>query len=363
MTRPTVLALIFVLVAPCFHSHLAAEEPPTFGDLASLEANVPLGPKQEDVIRKHMRHWVGQLKAAKKFDEVKQARDKLWMGSHAQATAYYQLTYAQIAAAEIPVLLSLGDRLKQIHAAMAMSRMPRYTIQPALEKMAASKNPAVRYWAVHGYRQVRKEMMLHRGRAKIMLATLRKLGMTEPASATVGAVFRALRPYGGIKPADLASRRTELSKIWLARCGEVSQANLGFIDAYREEIIALAPLDEKDDTKAVLQLLADVMEAGSMAFDAKATKSDAGVRASLEELLIDTEARLGKILDVAVRPVRDALRNKDAQPAARIADALDAIKYTWTTSLLMKWKVTPRRIPRPVANTTTKPTTAPSPEG
>lgn len=355
MTRPTVLALTFALVAPCFHSHLAAQEPPTFGDLASLVSSVHLGPKEEDVIRKYMRHWVGQLKAAKKFDEVKQARDKLWAGFNAQATAYYQVSYAKIAASEIPALLSQGDRLKQIHAAMAMSRMPRYTIQPGLEKMAASKNPAVRYWAVHGYRQVSKEMMLHASRAKTMLATLRKLGTTEPASATVGAVFRALRPYGGIKPADLASLRAELSTVWLARCGDISQANLGFIDAYREVIVTLAPLDKKDDTKAVLQLLADVMEAASMAFDAKAAKSDARVRVSVEELLIDTEARLGKILGMAVRPARDALRNKDAQPAARVADALDAIRFTWMTSLVAKWKITPRRIPRPPANTATRP--------
>ena len=363
MTKPTVLALTFALVAPCFQSHLAAQEPPTFGDLASLVSSVPLGREQEDVIRKYMRHWVGQLKAAKKFDEVKQARDKLWTAFNAQATAYYQLTYAKIAASEIPALLSQGDRLKQIHAAMAMSRMPRYTIQPGLEKMAASKNPAVRYWAVHGYRRASKEMMLHRSRAKTMLATLRKLGMTEPASATVGAVFRALRPYGEIKPADLASLRAELSKVWLARCGDVSQANPGFIDAYREAVISLAPVDKKDDTKAVLQLLADVMEASSMAFDTKAAKSDAVVRASLEELLIDTEARLGEVLGMAVKPVRDALRNKDAQPAARIVDALDATKFTWMTALVAKWKITPRRIPRPIANTTTKPTTAPSPGG
>ena len=357
MRKLILLALVFVLAAPCLHLLLAADEPPTFGDLASLESSVPLGPKQEDVIRKHIRHWVGQLKAAKKFEEVKLARDKLQRSFHAQAAAYYQLSYAKIAAQEVPVLLSLPDKLKQIHAAMAMAWMPRYTIQPGLEKMAASKNPAVRYWAVHGYRRAGKEMMLHKSYAKTMLTTLGKLGLTEPVSATVGGVFRALRPYEEIKPADLAALRGALSKVWLARCGDLSQARPGFIETYRDEVGALRPFDKKNDTKAVLQLLADVMEAASLAFDRKAVKSSPAVQVSLFELLIDTEARMGRILGKEDRPVRTALRNKKLPPAARIPDAADAIKDTWMKVLAEKWKVKPRPIPRPPANTATRPTT------
>lgn len=350
-----------VVIAFCSQRRLSAQDPPTAGDLAQLPAAGPLSALAEEQIRQYIKHWVGKLKAAGEFAQMTEVKKKLVDGSRMQPdSAYYQVSYAKIAADEISVALSWPEESKQLLAAMAMASMPQYAIQPGLEKMASSSNSGVRYWAARGYRRVARVMMAYDDRAKIMLDTLEKLGLKEPSGATVGAVFRALRPFAeGISTPALAKMRSKLLVVWRARCVDVMRGKLDTIHAYRAEVRVLRSEGE-DDEKAVLQMLADVMEAATRALGQEKNQQDAAVRVSLSGLLEDAEDRLVGLLRIDQMPIRDALHGPEQKTLdERMADLLDAVK-TWVDRLADKQNIKPNIPPMPPEQMTTAPASSPA---
>ena len=343
MAKQTILTLCLVAALASSPVVVIAADPPGVGELALLNAKVPLRLADERVIGAYIDHWLGQLKAAKKFDAMEAARKKLAVGYEAQESSYYRVSYAKIAAEKVPAALAWPEKSKQILAARALSRMSQYSIQPALEKMAASKNAGVRYWAIRGYQRAARAVMTDRGRTAKMVATLERLGLSEPSGIVVSAVFSALRPNVG--KAELAKLRKPLLTVWRARTKDVMAGDLDMIYAYSVELKDLSPLDAAD-RETVLQLLADVLKAGEVALGAEAGVEKTPALLSLSHLLINAENRLGETLNLAQTPIYTALRGGGKKLLiVRLVDALDGVGE-WLTLLKKNHKVKPN-IPKP----------------
>ena len=362
MVGRIVLALTFVGLIVCAPSLSLAQDTPTLDDLSKLSTDRPLLRSAEGAIGDYIDDLIEKLKAAKTFAEISAIREKLISGFQVQVSSYYQLSYAKIASAKLPAVLSWPDKTKQIAVAMAIAAMPQPTIQPGLEAMAASKNPAVRYWVARGYQRAAGRMMTQGGRfSRTMLGTLERLGRTETSGASLQGVFRALRPYSvEIKPSDLAQLRGALVKVWRARCGDLRDGKLDIVNAYRSEVAVLSPTSgSKEDDKTVLQMLADAMEATAQALSIDKNTGDAAVSANLSELLIAIESRLGEVLVKTESPVRAALRDRSLSADVRIQTALLAVGETWMSALKERG-ITPNLPAATAGNSTTKPASAPA---
>jgi hypothetical protein len=356
MTKRIVFALMFLCMAFTGIPVSVAADPPSIDELARIASDRPLGPDSETMVRSYVKHWLDQLQSASQFDAALTAQKKLVAGFDVQESVLYQVSYAKIAAEEIPAALEWKDTSKQILVAMALASMPRFSAQPGLEKLAASPSPAIRYWAVRGYARSAKRMMEQVGvYADTMLATLEKLGLGEKSGSIAGAVLRALRPYNLISSSQLAKLRASQQKVWQARCADVRDGEREAIDAYRTEVGLLAPSGPAD-TKAVLQMLADLMEAASRSLDSKEHLDDEVLVASVAEILISVEERLTAILNRQETPVRNALRDRRAPREERITKAQLAVESVWKAAL--KEAGIEPKLPPPTSTTT--PATTPA---
>ena len=300
-------------------------------------------------------YWVARMKSAKDIRKVVEARQGLVNGYRRHAAAYYQHACARSAAARIVGLLSDADRAKQIQAAMAMSDMPQITIQPALEKMAGHKNPAVRYWAVKGYRQAVRLLMIQGGNfAKRMLTTLEKLGTTDASGPIVAGVLIALIPYPEAGRQDVAKLRGVFDRVWLARCKDVWAGKIEIIEAFRKVEGFVVPANAAD-RKRVLQLLADAMEAGTLGLLKALNKKGPGVK-RLRELLLRFETKLGQTAGVQTFPLQTMLGTKVDVEQATVARLRGWLEH-WLPAL-KKLGVTPRFVVAPAAATSTQRTPA-----
>ena len=267
-----------------------------------------LGPGAVGKIDKYVDYWVQRMRQGKNIGEVVEARKGLVNGYSRHETAYYQLAYAGSAAGRVAAVFCDSDRAKQIQAALTRGAIPPISVQPALEKMAAHANPAVRYWAVRGYRQAARLLMIQGGGyAQKMLATLERMGRTESPGPIVAGVFLALTPYREAGRQETARLTEALDRVWLARCEDIVAGKVGLIDAFRKAERFVEPAGPGDN-KRVVQLLADAMEAATQALmrDPNRKKPIAG---ALRELLASMETKLTRLTAGDKRPIQSILTN------------------------------------------------------
>jgi hypothetical protein len=316
-------------------------------EVPEVPSGTPTGEKPiatEDYIK----YWVKQISETKKPGEVTEARRALVNGYRGQTSPNEQTAYARISAEQVVVLLGLKDRVKQIQAAMALSEMPEIAMQPALEQMSRHKNPAVRFWAVRGYQRAGKSVMTRGGsQADTMLATLVRLGRSEPAGASVAAVFQALVPYLDARRQDVIRLRAALDDVWLARRKDIVTGRVDVLDAYKSAEAFLAVIDSEDN-KRILQLLVDAMDAATSGF-VKAENQKGAIAKRLKEFLILFEARLARMAQADQTPLREVL-NEEAEAKQQSLQVRLRWNEYWKP-LLKARGITPR----PIANTTTAP--------
>ncbi len=359
MTRRTVAVLFMMFFTIVLWSEPArGADVPSLEDLNKLQIAGHLTLAARRDIEKYVGYWVEQMKKAKKVSDVVKTRKALTDGYNAHNTQPWQVAYAEISSEKVPVLFKLAGRVKQIQAAMAVATMHQYTIQPALEKMARHKNPAVRYWAVRGYRPSVRKMLLYPERAKKMLATLERLGLKE-SGPILSVVLQTLNinTVGGVEaPTRL---RPILDKVWAARLKDLRNGKDGVVDAYRRAIIFFDPADKADEKK-ILQMLADTLESASKGFDKsvnrKGKKSD---QQSWISLLSNLENKLAELTQTSKSPIQDILSDPKKSIKQRAKEvSLMAISEYWKPKLA-KLGVKPRPLPaattKPVKTTTATP--------
>ncbi|MCK4625491.1 MAG: HEAT repeat domain-containing protein [Phycisphaerae bacterium] len=359
MTRRTVVVLFMVFFTIVLWSEpVRGADVPSLEDLNKLPIAGHLTRVARGKIETYVGHWVEQLKKADKIPDVVKARKAITDGYNAHNKQAWQVAYAEISSGKVPVLFGLADQVKQIQAAMAVATMHQYTIQPALEKMARHKNPAVRYWAVRGYRPSVRKMLLYPERAKKMLATLERLGLKE-SGPILSVVLRTLNIHTAEGKKAVIHLRPILDKVWAARLKDLRAGKDGIIDAYRNAIIFFDPAD-KEDKKIVLQMLIDTLESASKGFDkAASSKSKKSDQQSWVSLLSNLENKLAELTQTSESPIQDILSDPKKSIEQKADEvSLMAVSEYWKP-LLAKLGVKPRPLPatttKPVKTTTTTP--------
>lgn len=295
---------------------LAASAPaePSLEELAQLPAVGPLGGEAVTTIEEYVDHWMGKLAAAKTTEQLDKAHRKLMQGYEANPSRYYQLGYARVMANSVVAVLSAKletmPQAKQATAAIAVASMSQITIQPALEVMAKHDNAAVRYWAAKGYRLCGGLLLAQGGQyARKMLATLERLGLEDESALVVAAVLRTASGYGEVNDDSAKGLKDVLDKVWLARCQQVHQGQVEMVEAY-SKAVSFPRTATQAEQKLVLQLLADAMEAASLAYK-ESQKQEGPLGQAYAELMIRIEDRLADITGTGPRPVEAALENEE----------------------------------------------------
>lgn len=360
MTRRTavVLFMMFLTIVLCSEPVHSAGVP-SLEDLEKLKFANDIGLANRKKIKKYVEHWVEQMKKAKKVVDVVKARKALTDGYNAHNTQPWQVAYADVSSRKIPVLFDLVDRVKQIQAAMAVAKMHQYTIQPALEKMAGHKNPAVRYWAVRGYRPSIRKMLLYPDRTKKMLTTLERLGHKE-SGPILAVVLQTLNTHAGGSIEAIDHTRPVLDKVWSSRLKDLRDGKDGVIDAYRNAIVFFDPAN-KADKKKILQMLIDALESASKGFDKSANRK--GKKSGLQSWVSLLSSLENKLIELAQAnknktPIQDILSNTKKSLEEKSTEVSLAVNEYWKP-LLAKLGVKPRPLPtattKPVKTTTTAP--------
>ncbi len=345
MTRRTIAVLFMMLFTLGLWADSAkGADAPTLEDLKKLPVVGPLGLHARGKIINYVEFWVEQMKKAKNVKDIAKARKALVAGYEAHNSPPWRVAYAEISAEKMPVLLGLSDRVKQIQASMAIALMPQYTIQPALEKMARHKNPAVRYWAARGYRSSARRIMLYPERTRKMCVTLERLGRKD-SGPVLAVVLQTLSIHPGSGADVITLLTSTMDKVWLARRRDLRTGNSNVIEAYRRTIVFLTPLDKKNG-KRILQLLADALESASRGFAESAGRKKSAQQPWID-LLVELESKLANFTRTENTPVQDILaeaKKPIPQKAAEIR--LKVLEYWRPTLAKLGVKSRPAPVPK-----------------
>ncbi|MDY7011113.1 MAG: hypothetical protein SVV80_10235 [Planctomycetota bacterium] len=345
MARRTVSVLFIMFFAlSLWADSTKGADAPTLEEIRNLPVAGPVGFSARGKIEEYVGHWVKKMTEAKKVSDIVKARQALTDGYDAHNSPDWLVSYAEVSAKKIPVLLGLSDRVKQIQASMALAAMPQYTIQPALEKMSLHENPAVRYWAARGYRSSVRRMLLYPERARKMCATLERLGRKE-SGPILAVVLRTLIIYPGMRAEAVARLRSTLDKIWLARLGDLLAGRSDIIETYHKTVEFLTPFDKDEaDKKKILQLLVDALEAASQGFN-ESGSSKKSAQQPWMDLLSELERKLNAITDTRKAPIQDILVDTKMPINEKVTEVrLKAVQEHWKP-LLAKLDVKPRPVP------------------
>jgi len=296
----------FVLL--CLTAPVLGQEagPPERIDIPKDNLENGLSEQDKQQIRDHLQYWVGRIrtapenpeKAREKAERLQRARDRivqgvfLWYPEH-----LYRYEVAALATEIVAPLLKDADPHKQIIAAQALARMDKATIQPALETMVRSSNPAVRYWGWVGYGRAAMPVLGQAPRDRqAMLRTIRQRAQTEQSAPVLRALFGALvgppaRPSFVSKEAFEAFRRqaaAALAANWRRWCQRVLAADVPMSDAMDRALAALVRNrsgfgSAGPPPKDLFQMLADLTHCAAVSYDAAQTRIEAAERRIREQ--------------------------------------------------------------------------------
>jgi hypothetical protein len=317
-------------------------------DLSKIEGDKPLSAAGLKTVQDYVDDVAKQLAAAKDAKEVAKIREATLSAYKLNAGVYYQLEFARSYAAKIPAMLAMTDNAKLVAVAMLAADMPQASIAPGLEKLAASPNPGVRYWAVVAYKNCAKVMLAQGGDgAKSFLTTLETLGTKEPSGAILEGVFAALQPSGDMKRDQVTMLRAAMDKIWQARLGDLASGDLAMVEAYKTAVAGLEKIDDAD-MKPVDQMVADALNAASVALEKQENLSDTATGA-LMDLLSGAETKLAVNLKTPeTSPVQKIFGDTKIKGAELGVEVRLAVNNTWAP-LLAKNGIKFRAVPAPVA--------------
>lgn len=174
---------------------LAVAAEPTLGDNPN-----------EQQMQAYVSYWVGALRDAKADANVLTARVMLVEGYKKMEANDKGYSYADKAGSAGSDALSKGfgadalAKVKEINLAMALSQMPKVSIQPALEILVASKDPAVRLFGWRGYRAAREKLLLQGPQpwTRMAMTSVGKAAQMETSAPVLDQVFTMLEMTGAL---------------------------------------------------------------------------------------------------------------------------------------------------------------------
>jgi len=226
-------------------------------------------------------YWINQIVGADKQEPAVDARRGLINDYRRYSAAEYQFAFAAQAAKKIAAAmdaLAKADELrplKEVNLAMAASEMAQASIQPALDRMTAHPNAAVRFLGWEGYRRARLGIVRQPDGLKAMADAIRRSAAGEDSALVLSAMFGAMT----IAPqADQDLRKVQESlfdvfkEVWTTVCGRVMGGSVTLAGAASEGVAAAANFagvfkDDTDRLNASVQLIVDIMWCSSKAYD------------------------------------------------------------------------------------------------
>ncbi|HAU39038.1 MAG TPA: hypothetical protein DCX07_15165 [Phycisphaerales bacterium] len=217
-------------------------------------------------VRARVEYWAQALADAKTPEAIVAARQGMVQDYRGLESLSFKYHYAnETAKAVVKRLGTFGDELKalrDVNLALAARQMPQVPVQAALDKMASSSNPAVRYLAWQGYGQV-KMLVLAQGEsfATKMLATFKERAQAEDSPLVCGEIFSTLYlpsvstvmiEKGVLAKAQAVSVET-FRAVWPGICQGALDGDAKKMDAVRKGLIALSLMGQdggyKDSVK------------------------------------------------------------------------------------------------------------------
>lgn len=311
------LCVISIVLPAIFASSLSAEDKlpsqaPALNipEVALQGTLLPVHVKQ---IESRLKYFTAVLLRAGDGDNaaISKARDELVQTFNYSTSVSYHYTVAQLAAKIVTPVLDSPSRIKQINAALALSKMPQVTIQPALEKMVRHSNSAVRYIGWDGYNSAWR-MILAQGSvpAKRMFSILSERCGKEKSPLVTGAMWRMLRlrsrvevgssdSMGDLRKQGLAIFR----KSWFRACRRVLRGDVKTmgvackgISTALEYVSNAKSNKKKKVARAAMQLVANMMWCAGKTYKRSHAKGNVRTARAAEILLRDCEKALNKFL-------------------------------------------------------------------
>ncbi len=294
------------------------------------------------VVQQYVTYWVDKFTEAATEEAILDARVRLVRGYNRYENWQFQSVYAEQAVKVLAPLLESPDIRKQINAAMAVSQMREVAVQPLLESLVVSRNPALRLYGWTGYRRIRL-LVLAQGKEPVgrMLAALEKASMTEDSGPVMGAILEMMylapdRP-SIVSASVFDETRTRLLAIfrqcWPRVCQKVLDGHRGMIRAAGAGLDALRQVASDEDATKETQLAAVQMVVDLVWCAAKCYATGGQTAAQMaanEALLRECETALNAITKLRKIPINKALGTKSEQD--RAAEVEVAVS-TWTRFL------------------------------
>jgi hypothetical protein len=316
-------------------SETPKEEPPP--EIQIPESSLKSGLLDADLnlVDRYITYWVDKLSQADEEGAILDARTRLVRGYVKYDSWQYQNVYAGQVSKAIAPLLESRDYRKQINAALALTQMPQVTVQPALELLVVSPNPALRFYGWVGYRRIRM-LVLAQGMESVavMLNSLSRAATAEDNGPVMGAVLAMMyldpdRP-SMVTPALFQETQTRLFVVfrqaWLRVCQKVLEGDPVMGHAASDGLSALrrmgAGLGSRGEIgQGAVQMVVDMMWCAAKVY-VKAAKAGMPT-ASVEALLRDCEGALNAITELRRIPMTEALASKgDTDRAAEVDAAI-----------------------------------------
>lgn len=264
-----------------------AQEPPLV-DIPASALTGALAPQYVEMVRKRLEYRREQLAAAATPKAVIEAREGI-LADYALYDAaghQYQYAFAQHAREVlIPVLeqpMPPEDKLaalKQVNIAVALSRMPQVTIQPALDAMVKHPNGAVRFLGWEGYHSARTILFAQgRNETQQFFASLQTAAAQEQSPPVMGAIFDAANissfADARVSAATIQEAQRQAFAIlqanWRRWCERVLAGDEEMTRAMTKGVSAAATLAgglEAPGKTAAVQMVIDAMRCASLAYD------------------------------------------------------------------------------------------------
>jgi hypothetical protein len=329
-------------------------------------------------------YWAGAIRDAKDANEIISARDRMAQDYKVMEAKTAGYVFAEQAATVVAPMLRKGfdkDSLrvaKEVNLAIAISQMPQVSIQPALEEMIASGDPAVRLVGWKGYRAIRSRLLLQGlSAADRAMASAERAAKTETSPFVLEGAFRMLE----LEPAKPANVSQDVWDAVRKRTWNALAAN--WDSPWRQRVMAgeaemaeacqqaasvaasyAATGATKQETTRLLQMLTDMAFCAAQAFIAARTDGKTGDAQA--GLLHSCEAALNAITKAGKDFIGKALA--DSSVTTRPNIVLVWIEpsrpgtygvYGWVDFLKNQGVVEPKAPPAPASQATTR-TTAPA---
>lgn len=240
--------------------------------------------------------------------------------------------------------LASPDPFVQVNAALALARIRQSEIAPALDRMLASPNAAVRYQGVKAYGGIREAMLGQSNETRERMMTgLLAVAEKENSPVVLGALYDALDLSNVPNVSDQVMRQLRpRARLAVTACLKRSVVTIRRGDAAMAQavtrgartvlgdITAEMPKNERTD---LLQVLADVLKNASVTHqelfrslaDARDRQRDC-MDLMVQEYaaaIMELERVIGQIITRAETPVADALRQRPAPSPEKVMLAVN----------------------------------------